>query len=107
MHWAVDRGGGASQSLPGLRAFVLDQTKPVPVTFYEWTSLIAPRPLWVQQAVGERRPMGEENHAAVAAVYRALGVPDRVKYMWQAGDHDFPPEARRAAVAWFKQWFAE
>jgi dienelactone hydrolase len=107
MHWAVDRGGGASQSLPGLRAFVLDQTKPVPVTFYEWTSLIAPRPLWVQQAVGERRPMEEENHAAVAAVYRALGVPDRVKYMWQAGDHDFPPEARRAAVEWFTHWFAE
>jgi predicted acyl esterase len=107
MHWAVDRGGGASQSLPGLRPFVLDQTKPLPVTFCEWTSLIAPRPLWVQQAVGERRPMEEENHAAVAAVYRALGVPDRVKYMWQAGDHDFPPEARRAAVEWFTHWFAE
>jgi dienelactone hydrolase len=107
MHWAVDRGGGASQSLPALRPFVLDHTNPLPVTFYEWTSLIAPRPLWVQQAVGERRPMEEENHAAVSAVYRALGVPDRVKYMWQAGDHDFPPEARRAAVAWFKQWFAE
>jgi dienelactone hydrolase len=107
MHWAVDRGGGASQSLPGLRPFVLDHTKPLPVTFYEWTALIAPRPLWVQQAVGERRPMEEENYAAVAAVYRALGVADRVKYMWQAGDHDFPPEARRAAVEWFKGWFAE
>src|SRR5678815_3253731 len=65
MHWGVPRGGRASQSLPALRPFVLDQTKALPMTFYEWTSLIAPRPLWVQQAVGERRPMEEEKYACL------------------------------------------
>jgi len=30
---------------------------------------------------------------------------DHVRSHWYAGDHDFPPEAREAAVEWFKQWF--
>jgi hypothetical protein len=105
MHWAVPKGGGASQSLPAMRPYVLDHTLPIPVTFYEFTSLIAPRPLLVGQAVGERRPMEEENHAAVRQVYSALGHPDRVRYVWYAGDHDYPPPMRQAAVDWFKQWF--
>jgi dienelactone hydrolase len=107
MHWAVPKGGGASQSLPAMRPYVLDPTIPPPVTFYEFTSLVAPRPLLVGQAVGERRPMEEENHAAVKQVYTALGVPDNVKYTWYPGDHDFPPPMREAAVAWFKEWLGE
>ena len=67
---------------------------------------IAPRPLWVGQAAGEHRPMEEENYAAVREVYAALDASDRVKYYWYAGDHDFPPAARRvdggvvSAVVW-------
>jgi predicted esterase len=48
--------------------------------------------------------MEEENAAAVSEVYRALGAADKVRYVWYAGDHDFPPEMRRAAVEWFKKW---
>jgi len=107
MHWAVPRGGGASQSLPAMRPYVLDPTLPLPVTFYEFTSLIAPRPLLVGQAVGERRPMEEENNAAVSQVYRALGDGDKVRYVWYPGDHDFPPAMREAAVAWFNQWLGD
>jgi len=103
-HWGVPPGSGQSQSLPGLRPYVLDHTLPLPVTFYEFTALIAPRPLAVCQAVGERRPMEEENCAAVSEVYRALDAGDRAKYWWVAGDHDFPPVARKAAVAWFQKW---
>jgi len=66
--------------------------------------LIAPRPLWVNQAVGERRPHEEENYAAVRQVYQALGAGERVHYAWCAGDHDFPPPARAAAVEWFRRW---
>ncbi|MCX7826919.1 MAG: hypothetical protein N2689_15380 [Verrucomicrobiae bacterium] len=40
----------------------------------------------------------------MSEVYRALGAGDRVKYWWAAGDHDFPPVARRAAVEWFRRW---
>jgi len=104
LHWAAPQGAGGSASLPGLRPFVLDHTLPLPVTFYEFTSLIAPRPLAVCQAVGERRPMEEENCAAVSEVYRALGAGERVKYSWVPGDHDFPPAARQAAVEWFRRW---
>jgi hypothetical protein len=50
--------------------------------------------------------MEEENCAAVSEVYDALAAPERVRYMWYAGDHDFPPPARRAAVDWFKRWFS-
>lgn len=107
MHWGVPKGASNSQSLPGMRPYVLDHTLPLPITFYEWTALIAPRPLWVGQAVGERRPMEEENHAAVTEVYQALGCPERVTYQWYAGDHDFPPEARQAAIAWFRKCFAK
>ena len=104
MHWAVPKGGGNSQSLPNLRPYVLDHTLPIPAEFYEWTALIAPRPLWVSQAVGERRPHEEENYAAVRQVYAALGAGERVRYTWCAGDHDFPPAARAAAVQWFRRW---
>jgi hypothetical protein len=72
----------------------------------EWTAPIAPRPLWVGQAVGERRPREEANHATVRDVYETLGAGNRVNYVWYAGDRDFPPEARRAALAWFARWFA-
>ncbi len=106
LHWAVPKGGHNSQSLPAMRPYVLDHTMPAPLRFYEFTALIAPRPLLVGQAAGERRPMEEENYAAVKQVYEALGVPDRVRYHWYAGDHDYPPEAREAAVAWFRQWFS-
>jgi hypothetical protein len=104
LHWAVPKGGGASQSLPGMRPYVLDRTRPPPITFYEVTALLAPRPLAVSQAVGERRPREEENHAAVKAVYQALGAPERVRYLWYPGDHDFPPHVRREAVGWFGRW---
>lgn len=104
LHWAVSRGGGNSQSLPNLRPYVLDHSLPLPAEFYEWTALIAPRPLWINQAVGERRPHEEENHAAARQVYQTLGAAERVHYAWCAGDHDFPPEGRDAAVKWFNQW---
>lgn len=104
MHWAVPKGAGNSQSMPALRPYVLDHTLPLPVTFYEFTSLIAPRPLLVGQAAGERRPMEEENYAYVRQAYAALQHPERVRYHWYAGDHDFPPEARAAAIEWFRKW---
>lgn len=106
MHWAVPKGGGSSQSLPAMRPYILDPTLPLPVTFYEWTALIAPRPLLVGQAVGERRPEEEENHAAVRQVYQTLGRPERVRYHWYPGDHDFPPQARAYAVEWLRRWLA-
>jgi hypothetical protein len=112
LHWAVPRGGGNSQSMPPLRPYLLDFhegrtdssdfVQPVPVTFYEFTSLIAPRPLLVFQAVGERRPFEEENASAVREVYDALGAGDKVRYLWHPGDHDFSPTARKLAVEWFK-----
>jgi dienelactone hydrolase len=102
MHWAVPKGGSSSQSLPALRPYLLEKRAP-PIAFYEVTSLIAPRALAVGQAVGERRPMEEENHAAVGEVYRALGAGDAVRYLWYPGDHDFPPPARREMVAWFRR----
>jgi len=103
MHWASPKGAGSSQSLPAMRPYILDRSIPPPITFYEVTSLIAPRALAVGQAVGERRPMEEENCAAVSDVYAALGAPDRVRYVWYPGDHDFPPHVRQEAVAWFKR----
>jgi hypothetical protein len=39
-------------------------------------------------------------------VYRVLGAADRVQYLWYAGDHDFPPVARKAAVKWFEKWLS-
>jgi hypothetical protein len=105
LHWGVPKGAANSQSLPNLRPYVLDHTVPLPITFYEFTSLIAPRPFLNGQAVGERRPMEEENFAAVKQVYDGLGVPEKVRYHWYAGDHDYPPEARAAMVEWFKRGF--
>lgn len=104
MHWASPKGAGSSQSLPAMRPYLLDRTLPPPITFYEVTSLIAPRALAVGQAVGERRPMEEENCAAVSEVYAALGAADRVRYVWYPGDHDFPPHVRKEAAEWFKRW---
>jgi hypothetical protein len=104
MHWASPKGAGSSQSLPAMRPYILDRSIPPPVTFYEFTALIAPRALAVGQAVGERRPMEEENCAAVSEVYAALGAPDRVRYVWYPGDHDFPPHVRKEAVEWFQRW---
>lgn len=40
----------------------------------------------------------------IAQFYRALGAREKVRYVWYAGDHDFPPEMRRAAVKWFQTW---
>ena len=107
MHWGVPKGARNTQSLPAMRPYLLDPDRPLPVTFYELTALVAPRPLLVGQAVGERRPREEENHAAVAQVYRALGRSHRVRYHWHAGDHDFPPAARAAAVEWFRRWLGD
>jgi dienelactone hydrolase len=42
LHWAVPKGAGNSQSMPALRPYVLDHTLPIPITFYQFTSLIAP-----------------------------------------------------------------
>jgi hypothetical protein len=119
MHWGVPRGAGNSQSMPNLRPYVVAQYPhlappgfqssienpqlEIPVTFYEFTALIAPRPLIVFQAVGERRPNEEENAWAVSQVYAAAGAWDKVRYLWHAGDHDYPPAARRLAVEWFKE----
>jgi hypothetical protein len=76
------------------------------VNFAQVTALVAPRPLWVNQAAGEWRPNEEENAAAVMGLYRTRGEPERVRYMWCSGDHDFPPEVRNAAVEWFRKWLS-
>jgi hypothetical protein len=55
--------------------------------------------------VGERRSMEEENYAAVSQVYEALGCADRARNHGYAGDDDYPPEVRKAAVEWFRRWF--
>jgi hypothetical protein len=107
MHWAVPKGGRSSRSLPAMRPYILDPEVPLPVTFADLTALIAPRPLLVGQAVGERRPLEEENCAVVREVYQRAGAAHKVRYVWYAGDHDFPPEARDAAVAWFRKWFGD
>ncbi len=107
LHWGVPKGARSSQSLPALRPYLLEPDRPLPFSFYEFTSLIAPRPLLVGQAVGEHRPMEEENYAAVGQVYQALGHRNHVRYHWYAGDHDFPPVARKAAVEWFRHWLAK
>jgi hypothetical protein len=104
MHWAVPKGGGASQSLPAMRPYVIDPTLPPPIRFHEVTALIAPRALAVGQAVGERRPEEEENCAAVKRVYQSMGAGDRIRYVWYPGDHDYPPHVRKEAVEWFKRW---
>ena len=104
LHWASPKGAGSSQSLPAMRPYILDRNIPPPLTFYEVTSLIAPRALAVGQAVGERRPMEEENCAAVSEVYRSLNASERVKYVWYPGDHDFPPHVRKEAVEWFRHF---
>ena len=72
---------------------------------HELAALIAPRPLLMGQAVGERRPREEEIYAALIQVYTALGTREKVYFHWYPGDHDYPPQARAAAVAWFKKWF--
>jgi dienelactone hydrolase len=107
MHWAVPRGAGNSQSLPAMRPYILHPERPLPVTFAEITALIAPRPLWVGQAVGERRPLSEQNYGFVRRVYETGGAADRVRFTWYAGDHDFPPPARAAAVHWFQRWLSD
>ena len=43
----------------------------------------------------------------VRQVYQDAGAAGEVRYLWYAGDHDLPPEARAAAVAWFRRWFGE
>jgi hypothetical protein len=106
MHWAVPKGASNSQSLPALRPYILDPTVKLPVTFAQWTALIAPRRLWVGQAVGERRPLEESNYAYVRNAYRGLDAVKNVQYLWYAGDHDFPPTARAAAIDWFRQGFS-
>jgi hypothetical protein len=105
LHWAVPKGAGASQSLPAMRPYLLEHRAP-PVSFAEVTALVAPRPLWVNQAVGEHRPNEEGNAALVQGLYRALGTQEKVRYTWCAGDHDSPPAVRAAAVEWFRQWLA-
>jgi hypothetical protein len=106
LHWAVPPGARSSQSMPLLRPFLLAHATP-PLTFAEVTSMIAPRPLWFGQAAGERRPMDEESYALVERAYREAGAGDNVRYVWYAGDHDFPQVARRAAVEWFRKWFGD
>jgi hypothetical protein len=41
----------------------------------------------------------EEIYAAVKQIYQALGYGDRVLYYWYPGDHDYPPQMRKTAVA--------
>jgi dienelactone hydrolase len=106
-HWAVPAGAAASQSLPAMRKYLLEPDLELPVTFAEWTALIAPRPLLVGQAAGERRPMEEENYGYVRSVYESLGAGESVRYIWYAGDHDFPPPARRAMVEWLDKHLRE
>ena len=106
LHWAVPKGGRNSQSLPAMRPYILNPELPLPVTFAEITALVARRPLLIGQAVGERRPGEEENCAVVSQVYENLGAAEKVRYIWYAGDHDFPPEARAAAGDWFRRWSA-
>jgi dienelactone hydrolase len=105
-HWGVPKGAGNSQSLPAMRPYILNPDLPLPITFAELTALTAPRPLLIGQAAGERRPLEEENAAYVQRVYQLEDAADRVRYVWYAGDHDFPPAARTAAVDWFRHWLA-
>lgn len=90
---------------PRIKVAVANGPVSQPFTYHELTSLIAPRPLLVGQAVGEHRPEEEEIYASVSQVYQTLGCKDQVLYYWCPGDHDYPPQMRQAAVDWFRRWF--
>ncbi len=89
---------------PRIKVAVANGPVSQPTTYHELTAMIAPLPLLVGQAVGEHRPEEEEIYAAVSRVYRALGRRDSVLYHWYPGDHDYPPQMRKAAVEWFRRW---
>jgi hypothetical protein len=104
MHWATPKGG--RQQPVAARDAPLPP-RPHPAADHVLRShrrSSRPRALGGRPGRRERRPMEEENCAAVSEVYGALGAADRVKYVWYPGDHDFPPHVRSEAVAWFTRW---
>jgi dienelactone hydrolase len=79
----------------------------MPFDFPEVIAALAPRPFLASAPVEDHNfdVQGVRDCIAGAApVYELLGAADRLRAIYPAGGHDFPPDARQAAYEWLDRW---
>jgi len=111
-HWALDDSKGEINCfIKKLRPYLTpSRWREIPVHWPEILAMAAPRPfLNIQAGQGPPGDLEEHwarmagNHGGCRAVYRLLGVEDRLAFLKTDEGHAFPAPARSAMVEWFKK----
>jgi hypothetical protein len=93
--------------MPRIRTVYNRDPAKVPFDFPEVVAALAPRPFLASAPVEDSNfdVQGVKDCIAGAEpVYELLGAKDRLRAIYPAGGHDFPPEARRVAYEWLDRW---
>jgi dienelactone hydrolase len=71
----------------------------------ELTALFAPKPALYISVTGDwTAAFPQEEYPPIAAVYAAMGVPERVASRHFTSGHDYSKPMREAMYAWFNKW---
>ncbi len=90
------QGGCSCENAPFLR---------IDLNNVEIAAATAPRPLLLIACTGDwTKHTPALEGPAVEAAYRALGVPDRFRWVQMEAPHNYNKDSREAAYAWFVRW---
>lgn len=94
----LDAESDPEQDIPGLLAAGIDHT--------EFIGMIAPRPVQIGAATRDFFPIEgtRQTFSEVQALYKKLGVPERVRMVEFDHRHMYSQPLREATYAWFDRW---
>jgi len=94
----LDVESDPEQDIPGLLAAGIDHT--------EFIGMIAPRPVMIGAATRDFFPIEgtRQTFSEVQALYKKLGVPERVQMVEFDHRHMYSQPLREATYAWFDRW---
>jgi dienelactone hydrolase len=101
------KGWTSDRYMPRIASVYGSKPEKMPFDFAEIVAALAPR------AFLASAPLHDDNFevsgvrdviASAKPVYQLLGVPEKLAAFYPDCKHDFPPEARKIAYAWFDRW---
>ena len=107
LHWARPLDSWYTY-INKLRPWLVDESLPLPFEFWEFISLIAPRPVLAMSSDedGETYEDMVFTYTQAHRVWSDLGVGDRALFYHYPGPHDFPDPVRDMAYAWLHRWLS-
>lgn len=104
--WQAGQGWTQERYMPALAQYA-GRTREIPFDFHEMIGALAPRAFLAISPTRDSNFKWQSVDRIIAAarpVFKLHGVPERIAVEHPDSEHDFPPDMREKAYAWFERF---